>query len=382
MAAKRVILHVDMDAFFASVEQLDHPEFRGKPVIVGGLSGRGVVATASYEARKFGVHSAMPMATAKRLCPEGIFVPGRFERYREISERIRGIFHEFSPLVEPLSIDEAFLDVTGTEALLGSPVDIGKHIKAKIKKETGLTASVGIAPNKFLAKLASDLDKPDGLVVIPREKAAEYIAPLPVSRVFGLGKKSVEGLKQRGIATIGQLAACDLSVLRPLLGKNAEEIRNRARGLDDRPVVPEEARKSLGKEITFAEDLVGKKDCLNALWELCQMVGWRLRRANLSGYTVTLKIKTAKFQLLTRSRTVEEPVQLDEELRQQIEILAKQLSWKEPVRLLGVSVSHLTKGGSLFLNLDGRGEKARKQNAALDAIKKRFGEQSIRKGSR
>lgn len=382
MEAKRWIMHVDMDAFFASVEQLDHPEYRGKPVIVGGLSERGVVATASYEARKFGVHSALSMVKARQLCPNGIFIPGRFDRYRELSEKIRTIFHQFSPLVEPLSIDEALLDLTGAEQLLGTPLEIGRHIKEQIKKETGLTASVGIAPNKFLAKLASDLEKPDGLVLIPPEQAAKRIADLPVSRIFGLGKKSVEALRQWGITTIGQLAVCDFSILRPLLGKSAEEIRDRANGLDDRPVVPDEKRKSLGKEITYGQDLIGKAACLKALWDLCQMVGWRLRRAGLSGYTVTLKIKTARFQLLTRSRTLEEPVQLDEELREQVRILAEEVSWKEPVRLLGVSVSHLTEGGSPSLSLDGRTEKASKQNAALDAIKKRFGEDSIHKGSR
>lgn len=379
MGSKRIIMHVDMDAFFASVEQLDHPEYRGRPVIVGGLSGRGVVSTCSYEARKFGVHSAMPMTTARRLCPQAIYVQGRYPRYVELSLQIRGIFHAFSPVVEPLSIDEAFLDLTGMEALVGDATTLGEKIKQVIRQQTGLTASVGIAPNKFLAKLASDLQKPDGLVIVHQEEAADFIAPLPLSRVFGLGRRSVAALENLGLRTIGQLAACSVSLLQPVLGKQAQEIRDRARGLDDRPVVPDEQRKSLGKETTFGEDLMGKRACLEALWDLCQQVGWRLRANGLSGYTVTLKIKTARFQLITRSRTVEEPVQLDEELREQIRLLADQVSWREPVRLLGVSVSHLTHGGSVALDLDGSG-RDRKRAQVLDALKQRFGEGIIHKG--
>ena len=371
-------MHVDMDAFFASVEQLDHPEYRGKPVIVGGLSGRGVVSTCSYEARKFGVHSAMPMATAHRLCPQAIYVQGRYGRYQEVSREIRKIFQEFSPLVEPLSIDEAFLDLTGMEALAGDVYALGPKIKQAIRKRTGLTASVGLAPNKFLAKLASDLRKPDGMVVIRPEEAAALIAPLPVGRIFGLGQRSVAALERMGIRTIGQLAACNPRLLRPLLGKNAEEIRDRARGLDSRPVVPDEQRKSLGKENTFPVDLVGMETCLGALWDLCQQVGWRLRCAGLSGCTVTLKVKTGAFQLLTRSRTVEEPLSQDEELMEQIRLLAQQLSWNQPVRLLGVSVSHLVPAGSQSLALDD--ERRQKRNQALDALKQRFGEDIIRKG--
>lgn len=378
MVRQRYIMHVDMDAFFASVEQLDHPEYRGKPVIVGGLSGRGVVSTCSYEARKFGVHSAMPMATAHRLCPQAIYVQGRYGRYQEVSREIRKIFQEFSPLVEPLSIDEAFLDLTGMEALEGDVYALGPKIKQAIRERTGLTASVGLALNKFLAKLASDLRKPDGMVIIRPEEVAATIAPLPVGRIFGLGQRSVAALEKMGIRTIGQLAACDLRLLRPLLGKNAEEIRNRAQGLDSRPVVPDEQRKSLGKENTFPVDLVGMETCLGALWDLCQQVGWRLRCAGLSGCTVTLKVKTGTFQLLTRSRTVEEPLSQDEELMEQIRLLARQLSWSQPVRLLGVSVSHLVPAGSQSLALDD--ERRQKRNRTLDALKQRFGEDIIRKG--
>lgn len=378
MARQRYIMHVDMDAFFASVEQLDHPEYRGKPVIVGGLSGRGVVSTCSYEARKFGVHSAMPMATARRLCPQAIYVQGRYGRYTEISREIRQIFQEFSPVVEPLSIDEAFLDLTGMEALVGDVYALGPKIKETIRQRTGLTASVGMAPNKFLAKLASDLRKPDGLVIIRPEEAAAFIAPLPVGRIFGLGQRSVGALGKMGIRTIGQLAACDPRLLKPLLGKQAEEIRDRARGLDNRPVVPDEQRKSLGKENTFPVDLTGRETCLGVLWDLCQQVGWRLRSAGLSGCTVTLKVKTSSFQLLTRSRTVEEPLAQDEELMEQIRVLAGQLPWTWPVRLLGVSVSHLVPAGAQSLAVEDQRQQDR--NRALDALKQRFGENIIRKG--
>ena len=379
MLHQRYIMHVDMDAFFASVEQLDHPEYQGKPVIVGGLSGRGVVSTCSYEARKFGVHSAMPMVTAHRLCPQAIYVQGRYGRYTEVSEQIRKIFHQFSPLVEPLSIDEAFMDLTGMEKLTGDVTAVPARIKAAIKEKTGLTASVGLAPNKFLAKLASDLRKPDGLVIIRAEQAAEVIAPLPLSRVFGLGKRSTEALNRLGLRTIGDLAACDLSLLAPVLGRQAEEIRDRARGLDDRPVIPDEERKSLGREVTLEEDVIGREEGKAILWDLCQQVGWRLRSGGLWGYTVTLKIKTAKFQLLTRSRTLEEPVRLDEDLMEQVSLLCDQWSFREPVRLLGVTVSHLSRDGAAALDF-GQNERKQKRAAALDALKQRFGEQIIHKG--
>ncbi len=381
MSHQRYIMHVDMDAFFASVEQLDHPEYRGKPVIVGGLSGRGVVSTCSYEARKFGVHSAMPMVTAHRLCPQAIYVQGRYGRYTEVSQQIRAIFREFSPLVEPLSIDEAFLDVTGMEKLVGDVTKLPAKIKAAIKERTGLTASVGLAPNKFLAKLASDLQKPDGLVIITADRAAEFIAPLPVGKVFGLGSRSTEALAHIGVMTIGDLAHCNPASLKPILGKQAEEIRNRALGLDDRPVIPDEERKSLGREVTLEQDVVGREECLAILWDICQQVGWRLRSSGLWGYTVTLKIKTAKFQLLTRSRTLEEPVQLDEDLREQIILLSRQWSFREPVRLLGVMVSHLSREGTTSLGFN-QDEKKQKRAAALDALKQRFGEQIIYKGTR
>lgn len=248
MAEKqRWIMHIDMDAFYASVEQHDNPELRGKPVIVGGQSMRGVVSTCSYEARRFGVHSAMPTVQAHRLCPDGIYVPCRMWRYQEVSRQIMEIFHELSPLVEQLSVDEAFLDVSGMELLYEQVEDIGWLAKERIKERTGLTASVGLAPNKFLAKLASDLQKPDGFTIITPAQAREFIAPMPVTKIFGIGKAAAEPLLQFGVERIGQLAQADAHVLQRVFGKNAERVRRLALGLDDRPVVGESEPKSIGR---------------------------------------------------------------------------------------------------------------------------------------
>lgn len=376
----RWIMHVDMDAFFASVEQRDHPEYQGLPVIVGGLSGRGVVATCSYEARRFGVHSAMSMARARQLCPKGIFLPARFARYQSVSNRIRDIFHQFSPCVEPISIDEAFLDVSGMERLSGGVITLGPKIKAAIRETTGLTASVGLAPNKFLAKLASDMEKPDGFTIIRPETAKARIAPLPIGRIFGVGQKTAAALNRLGITTIGQLAACPATFLRPLAGRNTETLLRFAQGLDDRPVVPDEKRQSLGREETYPEDLLGRDTCLAALWNLAQEVGWRLRAGGLSGCTVTLKVRTADFRLHTRSWTAEAPVDLDEEIMAIIRRLAAELPWKQPVRLLGITVSHLTTAADSGLDFSGETARARRRSSALDSLKQKFGEGIIRKG--
>ena len=265
----RWVMHVDMDAFFASVEQLDNPQYRGKPIIVGGKSHRGVVSTCSYEARKYGVHSAMPIAQAHRLCPNGIFVAGRMGRYMEVSRQIMQVFAEFSPCVEPLSIDEAFLDLSGMENLVGNIATLGSKIKKRIKEATGLNASVGLAPNKFLAKLGSDLRKPDGLVIISASEAREFIAPLPVNKIFGIGKSANEALNKIGVFTIGQLAVCDEVYIKQILGKNTVLVQNLARGIDDRLVENSREAKSIGKETTYMEDLLTKEKYHDALWDLC-----------------------------------------------------------------------------------------------------------------
>lgn len=377
---QRWIMHVDMDAFFASVEQLDNPELKGLPVIVGGLSGRGVVSTCSYEARKFGVHSAMPMHMAKRLCPQGVYIHPRMQRYKELSDRIMEIFHSFSPLVEQLSVDEAFLDISGMEGLYHDVAMLGKAVKEQIYSDTGLHASVGIAPNKFLAKLASDLDKPDGMVLINPETAAAFIAPMPVRKIFGIGKSAEAALLQYGIDTIGKIAAADIKILQKVFGVNAQTVHDLARGIDNRPVVNETEAKSIGKEHTYDEDLYSFDDLRNAVRDLCGETGWRLRKKNLIGYTVTLKVKFNSFKTITRSITSELPVAYDEEIYALALKLMQQVKFTEGVRLLGVSISHLeSEGTAPVLNFN-ENEKLKKRNAAVDFLKNKFGEKIIKRG--
>ncbi len=375
---ERCIMHVDMDAFFAACEVLDDPALSGRPLIVGGLSGRGVVATCSYEARRFGVHSAMAMARARQLCPHAVFLPPRFERYSEVSGQIMDIFHQTSPVVQQLSIDEAFLDLTGTEAIYGSPEKCGRLVKERIKKEVGLTASVGLAPNKFLAKLASDLEKPDGFTVIEKEKAAAFIAPLPVGKIFGIGTKAAAALAKMGIVRIGQLAEADENLLRPVFGVNAARVKLLARGIDERPLVTEEEPKSIGREMTFEEDLIGFEACRKKLLYLSQQVGYRLRRHGYRGRTLTLKVKYCDFQTRSHSLSREEPIAGDEEIYALATELLRQVRLAKGVRLLGLTVGGLT--GEEEASLFAEGERSKKLNAAVDLIKDRFGKDSIARG--
>ena len=377
----RWIMHIDMDAFFASVEQLDNPELKGKPLIVGGQSCRGVVSTCSYEARKFGVHSAMPMVEARRLCPHAEFLPGRMWRYEEVSREIMRIFHEEAPLVEQLSIDEAFLDVSGMERLCKDVRNVGWRIKERIKNEIGLTCSVGLAPNKFLAKMASDLQKPDGFTVITHEKARSFIAPLPVTKIFGIGGAAKQMLAQFGIATIGQLANADRSILQKVFGKNADKVQHLAMGLDDRPVIPETAPKSIGRETTFEKDLYTFEDCKAKILELSGQTGFRLRNKGYSGRTVTLKVKFKDFKIITRSISSEGDISCDEEIFSLAVKLLKDVAYENGVRLLGVTVSNLQDGscGSLCFE---ENTKLLQRNAAVDNLKKRFGENIIARGGK
>ena len=378
---KRYIMHIDMDAFFASVEQLDNPELKGKPLIVGGQSCRGVVSTCSYEARKFGVHSAMPMVEARRLCPHAEFLPGRMWRYEEVSREIMRIFHEEAPLVEQLSIDEAFLDVSGMERLCKDVRNVGWRIKERIKNEIGLTCSVGLAPNKFLAKMASDMQKPDGFTVITHEKARSFIAPLPVTKIFGIGGAAKQMLAQFGIATIGQLANADRSILQKFFGKNADKVQHLAMGLDDRPVIPETAPKSIGRETTFEKDLYTFEDCKAAILELSGQTGFRLRNKGYSGRTVTLKVKFKDFKIITRSISSEGDISCDEEIFSLAVKLLQDVAYENGVRLLGVTVSNLQDGscGSLCFE---ENTKLLQRNAAVDNLKKRFGENIIARGGK
>ena len=377
----RWIMHIDMDAFFASVEQLDNPELKGKPLIVGGQSCRGVVSTCSYEARKFGVHSAMPMVEARRLCPHAEFLPGRMWRYEEVSREIMRIFHEEAPLVEQLSIDEAFLDVSGMERLCKDVRNVGWRIKERIKNEIGLTCSVGLAPNKFLAKMASDMQKPDGFTVITHEEARSFIAPLPVTKIFGIGGAAKQMLAQFGIATIGQLANADRSILQKVFGKNADKVQHLAMGLDDRPVIPETAPKSIGRETTFEKDLYTFEDCKAAILELSGQTGFRLRNKGYSGRTVTLKVKFKDFKIITRSISSEGDISCDEEIFSLAVKLLQDVAYENGVRLLGVTVSNLQDGscGSLCFE---ENTKLLQRNAAVDNLKKRFGENIIARGGK
>jgi DNA polymerase IV len=381
-----MILHADMDAFYASVEERDRPELVGKPVIIGGTpEQRGVVSAANYVARRFGVHSAMPAVTARRLCPQGVFLPPRIGYYVEVSAQIREIFERFTPLVEPLSLDEAFLDVTGSEHLFGPAIKIAKQLKEAVRREIRLVVSVGVAPNKFLAKIASDLKKPDALVVVEPEKVQEFLDPLPVGRLWGVGKRSNAIFQRMGIATIGQLRRYPADVLKSRFGSSGEHLWRLAHGLDDRQVSPERDAKSISHETTFERDIDDLEVLRAWMLELAEQVGWRLRKYQLRGRTVHLKVRFADFSLITRSQTLVQPTDITQELWQVgEEMLTRRLPAEHlPVRLLGLGVSGLDDPdvvqGMLF------DQEERERHARLDAVrdevKERFGTGAIRRGS-
>ena len=381
----RRILHVDMDEFFAAVEKRDNPSLRGECLLIGGDPGaRGVVSTASYEAREFGCHSAMPMVTAIRLCPHAIVLPVRGRRYAEVSGRVFEILQRFTPLVEPLSIDEAFLDVTGCGRLFGPPREIARAIRRDIRSELSLTASVGVAPNKFLAKLASDLDKPDGLTVIDEANISEVLDPLPIRRLWGVGPAGAKQFARMGIRTIGQLARADAEAIRKHFGQVGEQFHRLARGIDDRTVTPDHRAKSIGQERTFAAD-VGRIDELRrVLLGQVEQVAWRLRRHSLRGRTITVKLRYGDFSTLTRSATLAEATDGTEEIWQAAERLLTAWSRRRrgPLRLLGVSVSQLAGagGGQLRLFDDPRRARRRRLDRAMDGIVERFGRGAIHRG--
>ncbi len=331
-----------MDAFFASVEQLDNPELRGKPVAVGGSGERHVVASASYEARKFGVRSAMPSVTAKKLCPDLIFVKHRFERYIEVSEQILQIFREYSDLVEPLSIDEAFLDVTADRKNIGSATLIAREIKEEIKKRTGLTASAGISMNKFLAKIASDIKKPDGLFLIPPENAGKFIEELPVEKFYGIGKVTAEKMHKLGIHNGSDLKQWDLLSLIRNFGKAGKFYFDIVRGIDDRPVEPDSERKSVGTELTYERDLTTQFEIIVELYKVEKELMERLENAGTSGRTITVKVKFSDFRQITRSRTLQNYIRDFDTLHRTVTEIRKSLQFEgNRIRLLGVSVSNL-----------------------------------------
>jgi DNA polymerase-4 len=386
MTSSLTILHVDMDAFYASVEQRDRPELRGKPVIVGGVEGRGVVCAASYEARPFGVHSAMPIAKARRLCPQAIFLPVRMQHYAQISRQIREIFLSFTPLVEPLSLDEAFLDVHGCEGLFGPAPDIGRQLKARIKAETGLTASVGVAPNKFLAKLASDYGKPDGFVVLRPERVTEFLASLPVSRIWGVGAKGEKRLHALGIRTIGQLAALPEEALGDQFGEVGRHIWRLAHGEDDRQVVPDREAKSISTETTFATDIGDREVLRTCLLDLVDHLASRLRHAGIHAHGIDLKLRSSEFKTFFRSQSLPEATNLTEPLWQAASTLFERSLSPDmlPLRLLGVGAIRLTREPAVQRGLfdEALHERHSALDQTIDAIRGQFGSGAIGRGSR
>jgi DNA polymerase-4 len=343
MHEPRFILHIDLDAFYASIEQRDRPDLQGKPIIVGGLPDRrGVVSTASYEARRFGVHSAMPSRTAQRLCPEAIFLPPRFEVYRAVSQQVMSIFKEHTELVEPLSLDEAYLDVSTAVHDLEEAVQLAREIKQQIRSATELTASAGVSFCKFLAKLASDAHKPDGLTVISPEQAPAFLDTLSIDKFFGVGKVTAGKLRKLGIENGADLKRLDEERLRALLGKYGSQLSRFVRSEDDRPVVPTRERKSVGKEVTFERDLVDRERMEVVLEDLAKQVEHRLVELDLRGRTLTLKVRWSDFQLITRSVSRSKGFQDTQAMMPVLRILLTQLDGgNRPVRLLGVSVSNL-----------------------------------------
>ena len=372
------ILHVDMDAFYASVEVLDDPALRGRPVIVGGTpEGRGVVSAASYEARKFGVHSAMSAVRARQLCPDGVFLPGRMDRYAEISGRIFALFEEVTPLVEPLSIDEAFLDVTGCRRLFGSPSRIGRALKERIAKEVGLVASVGVAANKFLAKLASDLEKPDGFVVISQEEAPALLAELPVQRLWGVGQVLQAELNAFGIVKVKDLLAVPMPRLVEQFGDRVRHLLELAAGRDDRKVVPGCRAKSIGNETTFAEDISDPDHLLGVLNHLADKVSRRLRNQGFVARTLTLKYRFPDFTTHTRAATLTEGTDSGTLLRSTARKLFRDHPGRtgRPLRLIGITASNLS-SPSLYqpeLVPDAGKEQDSRVDQVLDQVHGRFG---------
>ena len=378
----RTIIHVDMDAFYASVEQRDRPETRSRPVIVSAdPRGRGVVSAASYEARRYGVHSAMPIGRAFRLCPEGVFLPVDMDKYAGVSREIMGVLADFTPQVEPLSIDEAFLDVTASRALHGDGAAIAREIKAKIRARVSLAASVGVASNKFVAKVASDLRKPDGLVVVEPGREAEFLAPLPVSRLWGVGKVTGGELDAMGIRTIGQLALTPAAHLQARFGKQGPDLLALARGLDDRDVEPETAPKSMGAEETFETDTRDVDLLRSTLRAQSERVGRELRAEGYAGRTVTLKLRFADFSTITRAHS-DDPTQDGLAIFRRVESLFARVRLGQAVRLIGLSVSGLGPAGTGQLSLLAPDALRRERLArAVDRLAARFGEEAVRPAS-
>lgn len=377
---RRWIMHVDMDAFFASIEQRDHPEWRGKPVIVGGLSARGVVSTASYEARAFGIHSAMPMSRARVLCPSGIYVRPRFELYRTVSDEIHRIMLHYAAEIEPISLDEAFMDITGMGTQYPTLGAIGRAIKGEIREKTGLVASAGIAPNKFLAKMASDMDKPDGLTIIPYGREAAILAPLPLRRLWGVGSVTEGKLLAAGFRTIGDIQRAAPGTVEAAVGRLADHLRRLSFGIDDRPVQAERAVKSIGDEETYETDLTDPAVIRRRIAIHSDTVASRLRRRHLTARTVSLKIRFASFRTVMRSVSFEEGTNLQEDIEAAALSLLEKIPRTEAVRLTGVTCSNLAEEVETISLFPDRKDALRRAARAVDAIQAKYGKDAIRKG--
>ncbi len=392
----RTILHLDMDAFYASIEQRDNPLYRGKPVIIGSPPDqRGVVSTASYEARTFGVHSAMPSQTAGRLCPDGVFLPVRMDHYIRVSEQLRELLLQFTPNIEPLSLDEAFMDVTGVMRMWSSPLELARTIKQRIATQLNLPSSIGVAGNKFLAKLASDLEKPNGLCVVPGDAEAitRFLAPLSVRRIWGVGKVTAKRLAEHQLFTIADLQQRSLAELQRIMGSPAggEHLWSLAHGLDDRRVEPETAEKSISREQTFREDCSDPEVWRQVLLELTEQVGHQLRKSNLYARCVTLKYRLSSFRTHTRQETLQSPLASDRELlRHALGLLEKQRI-REPLRLIGFGVSQFTDSmivandqpdlfGEARVEAQDRARNAR-LDEAVDALREKYGRNAIKRGN-
>jgi DNA polymerase IV len=380
----RSILHVDMDAFYAAVEALDNPELRGQPLIVGGLGGRGVVAAASYEVRKYGVHSAMPMREALRRCPHAVCVRPRFDRYQAVSKTVFGVFHEFTPIVQGLSLDEAFLDVTQSRAALGSAATIAASIKRKIHERTGLTASVGVAPNKLVAKIASDLRKPDGLVVVQPGEVTDLLDPLPIRRLFGIGNKTAPRVEALGIHTLRDLRLAPDAVLRPVFGRYVAQIKARAAGVDDRPVIADWDEKRISAEETFDVDLRERARLHAELAALADRMASRLRKQGWLAQLVVVKIRRADFKTYTRQCPIRPATQETRPLADAAATLLDEWLAEQPraaVRLLGVGAGDLTNASQLDLFAAPEARRNRHLDAAIDGIRAKFGSGALSRGS-
>jgi DNA polymerase-4 len=377
----RTIIHIDMDAFFASVEIKDDPSLAGKPVIVGGTSDRGVVSAASYEARKFGVHSAMPAVQARKLCPHGVFLRGRMHRYKEESRKAMAVVREMSPLVEQTSVDEAYVDATGLERHYGTLEDLGMYLKLQIKKETGLACSVGVAPNKLLAKIASDWDKPDGLFVIRPEDVAEFMREMPVGKIPGVGPRTRESLKRLGITVCGDVTKHPAEFWRRRFGERGLWLFERAQGIHDGPVTPESEPKSSSAENTFEADISNLDELKRWMWIQSERVGADLRKHGYLGRTVTVKLKYMDFRQHTRSLSLSEPTCSTETIFSAAVRLLESKPLDKPLRLIGVGVSGLKRESrQLSLIPEVSDEKREQLDKTIDAIRERFGRDALKRG--